>query len=295
MSKTFERFAGVYCAMLTPYDKQGKVSEKTIDRLVNWHIESGLRGFYVCGSTGEGILLKMEERKKIAERVVKASKGRGVVIIHVGHVASDEAAELAHHAEKIGADAVASLPPIFFPGTPESIARHYDTILARTRLPLLIYNYTVRGEVVAPKDFLPILGRKGVAGMKYTGFNLFEMQGYIEARPDRFVLSGADEMSLPGLTMGAIGSIGSTQNVFPEVFVEIYNSHRQGNIRRAEELQRKVNQAIRVMLTAKSIAGWKLVLRERGIDAGGVRAPLGVPDKELERHILAEVGKIGLV
>ena len=95
MAKTFERFAGVYSAMLTPYDKRGKVSEKTIEKLVNWHIKSGLRGFYICGSTGEGILLKTEERKRIAARAVKAAGGRAVVIVHVGHPSSDEAAELA--------------------------------------------------------------------------------------------------------------------------------------------------------------------------------------------------------
>lgn len=295
MVKTFEKFAGVYCAMLTPYNKKGEVCEKTIDKLVEWHIAKGLRGFYVCGSTGEHILLKAEERKRIAARAVKAANGRANVIVHIGCPSSDESAELANHAEQIGADAISSLPPIFFPGTPEAINRHYDTILARTRLPLLIYNYAVRGDVVPAKEFIPILGKKGVAGMKYTGYNLYEMQGYIEARPDRFILSGADEMSLPALTMGVIGSIGSTQNVFPEIFVEIYNCYKSVNLRRAEQLQRTVNQAIRIMQLAKSIAGWKLVLRVRGIDAGGVRAPLTVPDKKIDKQILGEIGKLGLL
>lgn len=295
MAKPSERFAGVYCAMLTPYNKSGRVCRKTIDKLVEWHIEKGLSGFYICGSTGEHILLKPDERKQIAERVVKAVNGRANVIVHVGTPSSDESADLAAHAEKVGADAISSLPPIFFPGTPKAVNRHYDTILAETGLPLLIYNYTVRGEVIPAEDFLPVLGKKGVVGMKYTGYNLFEMQGYIEAQPSRFVLSGADEMSLPGLTMGAIGSIGSTQNVFPEIFVEIYACHKTQDLRRAEALQRKVNQAIRIMKLSGSISGWKLVLRARGIDTGTVRAPLTLADKQTEKRILRELAKIDLL
>jgi len=295
MAKKSERFAGVYCAMLTPYSRSGNVCSRTIDKLVNWHIEKGLRGFYICGSTGEHILLKTEERKRVAERVVKAVNGRANVIVHVGTPSSDESAELALHAEKTGADAISSLPPIFFPGTPAAINRHYDTILATTSLPLLIYNYAVRGEVIPAKDFIPILAKRGVAGMKYTGHNLYEMQGYIEAKPDRFILSGADEMSLPALTMGVIGSIGSTQNVFPEIFVEIYNCYQNEDIRRAEQLQRRVNKAIRILQLSGSVAGWKLALRARGIDTGTVRAPLALLDKKTEKQILRELGKIGLI
>ncbi|MEW6357059.1 MAG: dihydrodipicolinate synthase family protein [Planctomycetota bacterium] len=295
MAKFHDRFAGVYCAMLTPYNKTGAVCKKTIDRLVNWHIEKGLRGFYVCGSTGEHILLTPAERKAIAERTVKAAAGRANVIVHVGAPSSEESADLARHAEKVGADAISSLPPIFFPGTPEAINLHYDTILKRTRLPLLIYNYTVRGEVVPAAQFIPILAKKGVAGMKYTGYNLYEMQGFIENAPDRFILSGADEMSLPALTMGAIGSIGSTQNVFPEIFVEIYKSYHKGDLRRAEQLQRQVNRAIRIMQLSKSIAGWKIALRARGIDAGRVRPPVTPADAKVERQILQGLEQIGLL
>ncbi|NOZ22770.1 MAG: dihydrodipicolinate synthase family protein [Planctomycetes bacterium] len=295
MARPHDRFAGVYCAMLTPYNKSGNVCKKTIDKLVNWHIEKGLRGFYVCGSTGEHILLTTAERKVIAERTVKAAAGRANVIVHVGTPSSEESAELARHAEKVGADAISSLPPIFFPGTPEAINLHYDTILKKTGLPLLIYNYAVRGEVVPAAQFIPILAKKGVAGMKYTGYNLYEMQGYIEEAPDRFILSGADEMSLPALTMGVIGSIGSTQNVFPEIFVKIYECHREEDLRRAEKLQRKVNQAVRIMKLSKSISGWKLALRARGIDTGGVRPPLTPTDAKTEKKILRELEKIGLL
>ena len=295
MAKLHDRFTGVYCAMLTPYNKSGNVCKRTIDKLVNWHIEKGLRGFYVCGSTGEHILLTPEERKTIAERVVKTAAGRANVIVHVGTPSSEQSAELARHAEKVGADAISSLPPIFFPGTPESVNLHYDTILKSTGLPLLIYNYSVRGEVIPAAQFIPILAKKGVAGMKYTGYNLYEMQGYIEQQPNKFVLSGADEMSLPALTMGVIGSIGSTQNVFPEIFIEIRRCHQCGDLRRAEELQRTVNRAIRIMQRSKSIAGWKIVLRARGIDAGRVRPPLAPADAKVEKEILRGLEKIGLL
>jgi len=107
MGKDWERFQGVYPALVTPFDVEGRVDEDVLRDLVDWHLKAGVRGSFVCGSTGEGLLLSTEERKRVAEVVVDHLSGRGLCIVHVGHPSSEESTRLARHAEEIGADTTA--------------------------------------------------------------------------------------------------------------------------------------------------------------------------------------------
>ncbi len=104
------RFAGVYSALFTAYDEQGNVSPDRLRRLIDFQLERGLRGAFITGSTGEGLLLTDEERKRVAETAVAALEGRGLSIVHVGHTSTRSAVELARHAQSIGADMISSVP-----------------------------------------------------------------------------------------------------------------------------------------------------------------------------------------
>ena len=112
-SPAFAGMRGAYAAMFTPYDSDGKVNEAMIEKLVEHGLSNGLVGFYLTGSTGEGLLLSLEERKTVMDRAVKSVNGRAKLIAHVGCVATDDAVLLARHAAKIGIDWVSSVAPVY--------------------------------------------------------------------------------------------------------------------------------------------------------------------------------------
>ncbi len=149
-SPEFKGMRGAYAAMFTPFDADGRVNEAMIERLVEHGLSNGLTGFYLTGSTGEGFLLSLDERKKVVERAAKAVAGRAKLIAHVGCVATDDAVELARHAAKHGIDWVSSVAPVYFGQTFEAAYRHYERISNATDLPFMIYS--IRAAVIPDKD-----------------------------------------------------------------------------------------------------------------------------------------------
>jgi N-acetylneuraminate lyase len=289
-------FEGVYSAILTPFDKERKLNQAVLRRLVNYQLEQGLHGFFVCGSTGEGFLMSPEERRRVAEVVVEETRGRGKVIVHVGHISSDIAASLAHHADKIGADAISSTSPVYYPVGIEGTFYHYKIIASACSLPFLAYNIPATTKIgLIPEHLSGLSEMETFIGMKYTGYNLFEMGTIAEEMGERgIVLFGADEMFLPALTMGARGSIGSTQNLLPARFVEIYQAFQRGEIQRARELQTQVNRVVRVLLKYGSPA-WKAYAKKSGFDCGEHRPPFKPLTSEQLKGLFSELEPTGVL
>ena len=293
-SEQIKAFEGVYSALLTPFDKHGDVSEEALRRLTDFQLDAGLDGFFVCGSTGEGILLTTEERKRVAEIVVDQARDRGTVIVHVGHASSAVSAELAAHAETIGADAIGSVPPIYYPLGIEEALYHYQIITRASSLPFVAYNIPSLTSVGLSAGHLPrLLEMETFVGMKFTGYDLYEMQGIAEALGDAgIVLSGSDQMSLPALLMGARGSIGSTHNIVPGKFVGVYRAYKDGDISTAKRLQEEINRLMRVV-HRYGMPSRKAYLRRLGIDCGVYRPPFKPLTDEQEREFFAEVDALG--
>lgn len=271
-----KRFAGVYSALFTAYDDLGNPCPDRLRALIDFQLDHGLRGAFITGSTGEGFLLTDEERKRVAETAVTAIGDRGVSIVHVGHVSTRAAVELAKHAESIGASMISSVPPIYYPVGAEGVLLHYRLIAESVKLPLLVYNIpATTGVTFSESLWQKVFEIPNVAGIKFTAADLYEMRNVIElSGGNSLVLSGSDEMSLPALCMGCDGSIGSTQNVAPEWFVEIRKRFQAGDIQGAQELQFEVNRFIKYWLGHGRLAGLKATAAVRGVPAGGVRPPL---------------------
>ena len=283
--------------MVTPFDAEGRVDEDVLRNLIDWHLEAGVRGFFVCGSTGEGLLLSTEERKRVAEVVVDHLSGRGLCIVHVGHPSSEESARLARHAEEIGADAVSSVPPIYYRVDLEGVLLHYRTIAEATSLPLLVYNIpATTGVRLTAEEMKRIFEIPSVVGMKYTDADYFEMRNILDLVDGQaIVLAGRDELFLPALTMGAGGSIGTTQNIFPELFVGVHRAFLAGDWKKAQELQLKASRAVRVLLGYGSLDAWKAVLRFKGFPVGHPRPPLRPVSPEDEGDIRRDLEALGLL
>ncbi len=267
---------GAIPALITPYDSTGQVSEEMLRRLVEVHIRAGAAGLYLCGGSGEGLLLSTAERKNVAAAVTQQVHGRIPVIVHVGSIRTDEATELAGHAERIGADAIASIPPFFYGMSTEAIYGHYLQIAQNSNLPLFLYNIPSAVHItVTPKMMARFMESSSVVGIKFSSYNLFEMWQMLQLDHGRLnVLAGNDEVFLAALAMGAHGSIGLTHNFMPRLYVDIYDNYCAGRWDTARECQNYANRVISVLLEYPMIPAAKEIMRLKGYDCGNCRGPL---------------------
>lgn len=293
-----KRLRGIFPALLTPLSDDGtEVNETALRRLVDMLVAAGVHGFFVCGGSGEGILLTPQERRRILEAVVDQTAGRAQIIAHVGAVSTAQAQELARHAAQVdGVDAIAAIPPIYFKVDAAALHDHYRMIAeAAGEMPLWVYNIpsSTGVEITAPV-MSNLLSIPTVSGIKYSSYNLFDMKRILELRGDLTVHSGFDEVCVAGLSMGAHGAIGSTYNVLPTTFVKLFNAAASGDWPLAQSIQTQANHVIEALISVPLIAGMKAILTSWGIDCGGPRRPQRPLTAEERTHLLAAVKRAGL-
>lgn len=270
-----EKLSGVFAALLTPFNEKGNVDEGRLKKLVKFLMSKGVDGLYICGGTGEGLLMNVEERKLVAEMVKEIVKNKVKVISHIGCLNTKDSVELAKHAEKMKLDGVSSIPPIYFRYDFKEIYNYYKNIAETTSLPFLIYYIPLTTGIILSNDKIAELSKiKNIIGVKYTNYDFYTLQDLLLKVKKWIAFSGPDEMFLPALTMGVSGCIGSTQNVLPEIFVEIYRNFKEGNIKKAMELQKRITIAVSLLKKYGGITAWKTALKFRGIDAGFCRKPI---------------------
>jgi len=270
-----EKISGVFPALLTPFNEKGNVDKKRLKKLVKFLISKRIDGLYICGGTGEGLLMSVDERKFVAEAVKETAENKVKIISHIGCLNTKDAVELAKHAEKIKLDGISSIPPIYFRYRFEEIYNYYKNIAEATSLPFLIYYIPSTTGVVLSNDKIAELSKiKNIIGLKYTSYDFYTLQDLLLKVKKWIAFSGPDEMFLPALTMGVSGCIGSTQNVLPEIFVEIYKNFKEGNIKKAMELQKRITIAVSLLKKYGGIYAWKTALKFRGVDAGFCRNPI---------------------
>lgn len=266
--------AGVYTALFTPFTKDNRIDEEMVARLIDYGIANGIKGFYLTGGTGEGLLLSKEERITIYHAAVKAAKGNAKLIAHVGCINTDDAIELARAAADAGCDWVSSVPPVYYGQKPAEVFNHYRLISEATDLPFLIY---ANGGVVNPDSDRRFFVLKNVKGMKYTGTTFYDIQR-LNNRLDKEVVffSGSDQHAIAALSFGNLfaGSIGTVQNIIPAHFVKIHNLMLQNNFRAAAELQAEANRVVEfVCHTFHKQSLRKAAMRYIGLDCGQFRPP----------------------
>jgi N-acetylneuraminate lyase len=285
-------FYGVYAALLTPFDENNRVCKSRLKNLTEFLISKGINGLYVCGCTGEGPSMDVEERKIVLEEVKKIADNKIKIIAHVGGTLNTrDAVELARHASDIGADAVSSLTPMNNNYNFREIFGYYRQVSESTSLPFFIYYIPARTGLTITNQQMQEFGKlKNIIGLKYTNPDFFTLQDLMMQMKGKWIsFSGPDELFLPALTMGVVGSIGSTQNVLPEIFIDIYENFKKGNMKEAMNLQQRITAAVSLLKKYDKMAAWKTALKFRRIDAGYARAPLQESlDKNAEEKFLEE-------
>jgi N-acetylneuraminate lyase len=271
------RFRGIFTALLTPMHEDGGLDLESLEQLVEHQIGQGIQGFYVGGSTGEGFILTSDERMQILETVVSAAKRRVTVIAHVGCISTMESIRLARHAESVGVDAISAVVPFYYKVGPKEIREHYDTIMSKVSLPMIIYHFPGATGVHLSLDFYEEMAlHPQCIGVKFTSLNLFEMQQIRSRCGEEFLIwNGHDEVYAGGALMGADGAIGSTFNMMPGVFSEIYRQQSSNAWSAVQALQEEANSVIAHMLNYEVIPYEKYVVYLQGVIRNPtVRQPL---------------------
>ena len=287
-------FSGIMPAMITPIDRDSHLLEASARRIMKSELDAGVNGFYVNGATGEGLFLSESTRIQMAEAAVDVCRGRGAVINHVGAVDTQSAIRLAKHAGEIGCDAVSSLVPNYVTTyTVPQILDYYKRIADASGLPVLVYCTGLVGS--NPYEFMrQVMQVPGLIGCKFTMTDYYSMHRITDLNGgDINVINGPDEMLILGLTMGADGGIGSTYNLMPEWFCELYKAFRSGDFARAQETQTRINRVIEVLLKHGCIASIKEAFTVMGYDAGSVAYPGKVFDKAGRDALMKDLTQAG--
>lgn len=296
--KDLKKYEGIFPAFYACYDETGAISPARVRQFTEYLIQKGVTGLYVGGSSGECIYQSVAERKLLLENVMAVARGRAVIIAHVACNNTADSRELAAHAESLGVDAIAAIPPIYFHLPPYAIAKYWNDISdAAPNTDFVIYNIPQLAGVALSSALLrQMLQNPRVIGVKNSSMPIQDIEMWRDE--GALVFNGPDEQLLSGLVAGAAGGIGGTYGVMPELYLKIYELVQRCEIARAREIQDACCQVIYKMCSGKGnmYAMIKEILRRRGApDLGGVRAPLFdlVPeDLPIAQEAAAEIDRL---
>ena len=275
--KDFSKYQGIIPAFYACYDEKGDINPDAVRALTQYFIDKGVKGVYVGGSSGECIYQSVAERKLVLENVMAVAKGKLTVIAHVACNNTADSRELAAHAESLGVDAIAAIPPIYFHLPEHAIAQYWNDISAAApNTDFIIYNIPQLAGVALTMSLLKeMLKNPRVVGVKNSSMPVQDIQMFHDE--GAIVFNGPDEQLLSGLAAGAIGGIGGTYGAMPELFLKIRACFLEGNLELGREIQNECCRIIYKMCSAHGnmYAVIKAILRKQGApDCGGVRLPL---------------------
>ncbi|HCO62197.1 MAG TPA: N-acetylneuraminate lyase [Clostridiales bacterium] len=273
----FSKYQGIIPAFYACYDENGAISPAGVQALTEYFIRKGVQGVYVGGSSGECIYQSVDERKLVLEQVMAVARGKLTVIAHVACNNTADSQVLAAHAQAQGVDAIAAIPPIYFHLPEHAIAAYWNSISqAAPDTDFIIYNIPQLAGVSLTTALLKEMQKNPrVIGVKNSSMPVQDIQMFRDE--GAIVFNGPDEQLLSGLAAGAIGGIGGTYGVMPELYQKIRTLFLEGSMEQARQIQNECCRIIYRMCSAQGnlYAVMKGILRRLGgPDCGGVRLPL---------------------
>jgi 4-hydroxy-tetrahydrodipicolinate synthase len=262
---------GVVTAMVTPLKNPNALDLSGTERLVEHLISGGVHGLFLLGTTGEAPALSYELREEFIRFTCKQAAERVPVVVGVTDTSFFEAVKLARIAKESGAQAVVSASPFYFRLSQEDLLRYFTSLADAAPLPLLLYNAPSNAHHTLNVNTVCRAAENGnIMGIKDSGLQMgyfHELCHHLSARTDFTLLVGPEELMAEAVILGGHGSMAAGSNVFPELFVELYKSAVAGDVRRANELHRKVMRfgSIVYRSTANPLRGLKCALSLLGI------------------------------
>lgn len=296
----FEKIKGLLVAPFTPFDEKGEVNYAPIPQYAAMLEKNGLIGVFINGSSGEGYMLTVEERMKLAEKWMEATSPNFKVIVHVGATCIKDSYKMAQHAQQIGAFGVGAMAsPFPKVGRVDELVKYCEEIAqGAPNLPFYFYHIPALNGVFLPMlPFLKLADERipNFAGIKYTYESLYEYNQCMRYKNGKFdMLHGQDETILSGLIMGgAQGGISGTGNYIGNSLVGVIEEYNKGNIEKAQEYQNFAQDVINVIAKYRgNIVAGKRIMKLMGLDLGKNRTPFqNLTDAE-EKIIREELNAI---
>lgn len=241
-------FKGSMVALVTPF-ANGKVDEKALKELVEFHIKNGTSALVPCGTTGESATLSYPEHDKVVELTIEYANGRIPVIAGTGSNSTEEAIMLTRHAKKHGADASLQVSPYYNRPTQRGLYLHFKAIAEAVDIPIILYNIASRtGVNIEPETFEKLSQIKNIIGVKEASGSLEQMARIRKVCPKDFLLiSGDDALTLPVMAIGGVGIISVVANIIPRDVADMCAAFEKGDIKKARELHYNMLSLVKAM------------------------------------------------
>lgn len=290
---------GLVTASVTPMHPDGSIWDEGIVSQVEFLVEKDIKGIYVLGSTGEGMLLTDKERMHVAEKFVEAANSRIPVFVQVGHNSWKASAELAKHAKEIGADAVSATPPGYFkPGSAEVLLQGVEEVCAACEgVPFYYYHIPQLSGVSVDIFDLTRLAKgriENFVGIKYSdGATLYNLQELQSIAPEFEYFAGSDEAYLMSCAQGYKAAVGSTYGFGKPIYDKVRECVLEGRLEEARVWQHRAFVMITTLFKTCGRAGLKAMWDAIGLPMGASRNPIETPTPEQIQALKDSLRKAG--
>jgi len=281
----------IIVALVTPFQEDGKINEDVLRQLIEFNIKQDVTGFFVGGSSGEGLLLSYEERVRLFNICSKYSQSK-TMIANISSLQTNEAIALAHEAKKANYHYISSTAPYFYIHSMKEIAYYFIDLVEESNMPLIIYNFPKLTKCtfdLENKHILRLLNHPMIHGIKHTNYDLYELEKFARINKSLKIYNGYDEIYLSTLSLNVDGAIGSTFNFLSSHFLAISKCYENGQYEEALKIQNEMNKIMDVLVEVGLIPGIKHALSLFGFDCGKPRKPfmeLTNSDKTKVKNIL---------
>jgi len=290
-------FKGSYVALITPF-KDGQIDEKKLQELVEWHISERTNGLVPMGTTGESATLSYEEHYKAIDIVVKQTKKRVPVIAGAGSNSTREAIEMTTEAARLGVDAVLTVNPYYNKPTQDGMKAHFGAIAKASTVPLVLYNIPGRSAVALTVDTIVALAEKhqNIVAVKESTGSMDVTSEIIARLGKKFsVISGDDSLTLPLMSMGAIGVISVVANLVPRAVSDMVAAVMDGDWVKARDLHLKLFPLVKAMFIETNPQPVKAAMKEAGIiDFDDMRLPMIPVSASTRAQVIAAMKDFGV-
>lgn len=293
-----QKLRGSIAPIVTPFDERMHVDTKTLEKLINWHIESGSHAISVTGTTGEPSSLTIEERELVMETAIKTAAGRVPVVPGTGSTNHAETLHLTKRAQEMGADAALVIVPYYNKPNQQALYRHFKIVADSVDIPIIIYNIPGRTATNLEVKTLARLAEDcvNIIGVKESNKDFEHVNRVLlHCGRDFLLYSGIELLCYPMLAIGGAGHISATANVCPKEVADLYNYWTAGEVEKALALHYRLMPLNDVLFKDTNPGPLKTALGMMGKINPVLRLPMGPPTEALQEKIRETLYSYGLL
>lgn len=278
------KLKGISTALITPFKKNGDVDFQFLKEHLEFLIKSGVDSLYILGTAAEVFLMDLEERKAAAKAVVKNVSGRIPVFMHVGDLKLNNAYQMIDFAKSLDIAGLGAVTPFYYNFSQQQMIEYYQKLAhqAAPELNLYLYNlpsYTTND--LLPETAAELSQLKNIVGIKNSMSDLERLYTLIDQSSEGFdIIMGNDLLAFPAFLYGAEAVVSGHSNVFPEIYVKLYQSLKDNDLKTAKKMQEAITLIGKVLKGGSNLAYYKEALHIRGFKPVFSREPIGVLKKE---------------